>query len=446
MMAVRLTLRHAPTFRASRRYYSFYIHGSSSPPQSFDFSEVRESMLKRRLPFETDYITPTRNRSLRLTLAGYLPFSCEVPRELAYQLDSSLDPTHHLVYFLNVPKGTHLLPDGTDSLHSPGYPFTRRMWAGGTMVFRRRIQADGVPYHCKEWIRDVKMKGDEGEEKIFVDIERAIFPGRYPGEVKEAPRVVEHRTLVFMRENRQEGSPGLVESSSKVLKVFKTTKTPNFFHKMVPTRELLFRFSALTLNAHAIHLDEQFCRAEGHRTLLVQGPLTVVLMIEVLQIHLLTLADYRSSPEDRPETIVQVDYRNLAPLYVDEEMKICVQRREKEIDEGRAAIWDVWIEGPDGRYAVKGTAKAMKKGQVRIHKESRESGEDAMKGHRSYRELGIKSVPEGETIPAEQVALQNSVNARHETVSSEKSSPKEDLSPEEETEKEAEGEAEEERR
>lgn len=297
------------------------------------------------------------------------------------------------------------------------------------MMVRQDIEADGSPYHCSERITDVQIKGKEEEEKIFVRVERAIFPGKYPGEHKEAPRIVEERTLVFMRDNRQEGPPGLVESSSKVLK---PTQKPDLSHKMVPTRELLFRFSALTLNAHAIHLDKQFCReVEGHRNLLVHGPLTVVLMIEVLQTHLTTLADHgRLSSKKRPEIILHVEYRNLAPLYAEEEMTICVKGREKETGEGRISTWDVWIEGPDGGYAVKGTVKTAKKYQGGVV--------------RRFRKLGVKSVSEGETIPEEQVALQNSIKARHETVSRGGGSLKEDLSPEENTKRETKGKAEEE--
>lgn len=308
------------------------------------------------------------------------------------------------------------------------------------MNFRQGIQADGRPYHCNESIADVQIKGKEGEEKVFVRVERAIFPGRYPGELREGPRIIEERTLVFMRDNRLEGSPASIESSSKVLK---PTQTPDFSHELVPTRELLFRFSALTLNAHAIHLDKQFCReVEGHRNLLVHGPLTVVLMIEVLQTHLQIVAGRdRLSSKKKPEMIVHVEYRNLAPLYAEEEMKICVKGREKETGEGRISIWDVWIEGRDGGYAVKGTVKTAKYDGRLV---------------RRFRTLGIRSVPEhdvapqnknsleGETIPAEQVALQNSNSAKHETVSRGETSLKEGLSSEEKTEEKTEKETEDE--
>jgi hydroxyacyl-ACP dehydratase HTD2-like protein with hotdog domain len=110
---------------------------------------------------------------------------------------------------------------------------------------------------------------------------------------------------------------------------------------LIPTQSLLFRFSALTFNAHYIHLDPQYCReVEGHRKLLVHGPLSLVLMLSVLRSQLKGGAIVKS-----------FYYKNLAPLYANEEMKICVRK-----DRGKASQYDVWILGREGGYAVKGSA------------------------------------------------------------------------------------------
>lgn len=438
-MAVTIALRQASSFHVPKRcHHLFLLHHSPSPRYSSDFSQVREKMISRQLPYGTDYMTLTQSRALRLTLADFLPHSREVRQghsngPLVKARDGPLAPTHHLVHFPNVPPSSLLLPDGTDSLHSPGPPFTRRMWAGGSMAFLQDIPLNGRPFHYTQSIADVQIKGKEGEEKIYVRVERVIFAGRYPGEVKGQPNsglyIAEQRSLVFMRDNRQE------DSSSKVLK---PTETPDFSHTMVPTRELLFRFSALTFNAHAIHLDKQFCReVEGHRNLLVHGPLTVMLMIEILQSYLHALAygggsSFEGTPEDRMlEKITHVEYKNLAPLYAEEEMRICVKRRQKEMDRRRTSTWDVWIEGRDGGYAVKGTVKTVLNPSV--------GGKPFIKlkfGRDVSRRGIVGSV--GESIPEEHVALQN-VIARHEIASDEGDSLQNDFAAEEKTEKEIEG-------
>ena len=44
---------------------------------------------------------------------------------------------------------------------------------------------------------------------------------------------------------------------------------------------LLFRYSALTYNAHRIHYDRDYARSEGYPGLLVHGPLQALLMAEL---------------------------------------------------------------------------------------------------------------------------------------------------------------------
>lgn len=77
--------------------------------------------------------------------------------------------------------------------------------------------------------------------------------------------------------------------------------------------------------------------------LLVHGPLTLTLLLTVVQAHLSKSA----------QTIMEVDYKNLAPLYVDEELAVC-GRPKGDTDTG---IWDVWIEGGNGGLAVRGTVR-----------------------------------------------------------------------------------------
>lgn len=51
-----------------------------------------------------------------------------------------------------------------------------------------------------------------------------------------------------------------------------------------------------------------------------------------------------------------VDYKNVAPLYAGEETRVCLRRSPPgDCNEGTKK-WNVWVEGPDGGLAVKGTA------------------------------------------------------------------------------------------
>jgi len=52
------------------------------------------------------------------------------------------------------------------------------MWAGGSLQFNQQkkyqIELDGTRAVCIERITAVRVKGNEGEEKVFVEIERRI--------------------------------------------------------------------------------------------------------------------------------------------------------------------------------------------------------------------------------------------------------------------------------
>lgn len=56
------------------------------------------------------------------------------------------------------------------------------------------------------------------------------------------------------------------------------------------------------------------------------------------------------------ESVRDFDYRNFRPLYVGEELTVCVRRVERS--EGRGS-WEVWIQGVDGGIAVKGTVTTV---------------------------------------------------------------------------------------
>lgn len=104
---------------------------------------------------------------------------------------------------------------------------------------------------------------------------------------------------------------------------------------------MLFRFSALTFNAHRIHLEHDYAtQVEGHARRLVHGPLTLVLMLSVVRSML--------SPG---RMIRYFSYQNVAPLYEGQEMSICVKNDPDNSKEKR-----VWIVREDGALAVKANA------------------------------------------------------------------------------------------
>lgn len=54
--------------------------------------------------------------------------------------------------------------------------------------------------------------------------------------------------------------------------------------------------------------------------------------------------------------VEHIEYKNLAPLFVDEVLTVCGKMKNRGSAGG---VWDVWIEGPKGGLAVRGTVRTF---------------------------------------------------------------------------------------
>ncbi|KAH9906226.1 hypothetical protein F4778DRAFT_637310 [Xylariomycetidae sp. FL2044] len=377
-----ILITHAPE-SGVRTYHS----SSAASQEGLDVNAIRAEMLSRPPQVTRDRLTPEKSHLLNLALAEVLPARCcahmshlePLTREARHGdglRESARFPAgHHLVYFPPQTPGSSLLSDGTEPFQSPGAPFVRRMWAGGSVWARRGVLTyTGRLAACTESIEDVTVQGEPGSEKIYVHISRNYSPDN-DMEALNTCELEEKRTLVFMRPRTEEDRrAGLAQIGGRVIKA---PRPPDFSLTLTPTRNLLFHFSALSYNAHAIHLDREHCRqVEGYRDLLVHGPLSLNLMLAVLESRLGPVigdGTRHVPPEEEAAAVIGVEYRHLAPLYVDEPMRVCVRRLDlKAADEamvrdkvehraalpehGRMGKWEIWIEGPDGGLRVKGTA------------------------------------------------------------------------------------------
>ena len=346
-----------------------------TPPKArrqSSFAHLESSMKSRKIQPIFDDLTPTPSYRLNTTLADFLP-DTNPPSVLppTTESEASLLPTaHHLIYFEPTKRGRDMLADGTNPDQSPGEPFVRRMWAGSTVLYNQAnpFLLDGSRGVCAEFIRGVSFKGQPGQERVFVTVERRqakatpdeidrLAAAQTDGSAKETLEhrvrqrlwrdndadfgpcsILETRNIVFMRARSKEEA----ERDSKKAKEKQLTPqhTPDWSYTVTPDPKLLFRFSALTFNAHAIHLDPEYCReVEGHRTLLFHGPLSYVFIMTLLQQRL---------GQNTNEVIRQVEYRNLAPLYCHEPITFCAKKTGER-------KWDIWAQTPEGGIAVKGT-------------------------------------------------------------------------------------------
>ncbi|KAL4950391.1 hypothetical protein BDW69DRAFT_58084 [Aspergillus filifer] len=326
------------------------------------FSErLHQELTSRQLPLAFDYLHPQPSHLLDLTLTDLFPKtnpSSATQSTLPTVLrPSQLPLAHHLIYFPPQVTLGQLLPDGTDTLHFPGEPFNRRLWSGGSVRYlgSKQILLDGSRAVCAERISDVITKGQPGEEKIIVKIERHIDTVRESDtefdvreriwnngkNIEAQASIIETRDLVFMRDKTADQLAKDKATFSHASRTIKSPTDPEFRYKMKPNKALLFRFSALTFNAHFIHLDQAYTRdVEGYRNLLVHGPLTLTLLLTALRHHL----------HGKHLVLRNIEYKNLAAVYVDERLSVCGRPKLNKDN-----VWDVWIEGSDGGLAVRST-------------------------------------------------------------------------------------------
>lgn len=344
----------------------FFLQGFPFKLRRFSshLSRVQSELTTRKLPLLYDYLSPRPSYLLNRTLQDFLPSPPEhfsVPTRLPSTLyRRPLPPSHHLVYFVTPSVASELLPDGTDLWHSPGDPWVRRMWAGGKIRFPAEggPMLDGGRAVCVEGIRDVHIKGSAGEDKIFVGIERRVAHAEEDEDEHEIRErvwtqdesdqgeavLIETRNLVFMRPRPQPfgGRPSHVGERPR--KALEPPKGPAYAHALTPTPSLLFRYSALTFNAHSIHLDSRYAtEVEHYPSTLVHGPLSLTILLTCLRYHLIPLK----------QRIRQIEYRNVSPLFCGETMRVCGKRSPRKLSDGNEE-WTVWIENSHGALAVKG--------------------------------------------------------------------------------------------
>jgi 3-methylfumaryl-CoA hydratase len=105
--------------------------------------------------------------------------------------------------------------------------------------------------------------------------------------------------------------------------------------EIVPDPVLLFRYSAVTFNGHRIHYDQPYAtQVEGYPGLVVHGPLTATLLMELA----------RDSSAGR--RITGYSFRAVSPLFLPGKITI----NGKPDDLGKCI--QMWAENADGRLAM----------------------------------------------------------------------------------------------
>lgn len=218
-------------------------------------------------------------------------------------LDSPLIPSEHLCYFTPRVQSSQLGRDGSDaSFNPPGGIFTRRMWAGGEMTFEKdnplSVNDDAWENTFVEGAELKTMKSN-GNEMIVVWVRKEIGNDKGVSIVDRRSWIFQPKLSTSKKSKKDVAPPNQVDDvdleaedneedagDSTHSKAKQSIPSPpsaliadssTLLKQNAPN---LFRYSALTFNAHAIHLSKLWARnSEGHPNLVVHGPLNLGLLL-----------------------------------------------------------------------------------------------------------------------------------------------------------------------
>jgi 3-methylfumaryl-CoA hydratase len=248
----------------------------------------------------TELITPGPAEALAGLLGVPLP-------------DRGLPLLWHWVYLLDRPPQAILGADGhpaRDAIPTPPGPGLRRMFAGGRVSQHGPLRT-GAEATRRTWQASSARKQGRSGPLHFVTVRSEISQG---GQVV----ITEEQDLVYREPSPGPPAPARApdpqpppdaQAPPDAHAPPDAQAPPDAHAPPADARDwavevnpvLLFRFSALTYNAHRIHYDRDYARAEGYPGLLVHGPLQALLMAEQARPGLPAQCDY--------------SYRLVAPLF-----------------------------------------------------------------------------------------------------------------------------------
>jgi len=181
----------------------------------------------------------------------------------------------------------------------------RRMYAGGQLQFGGALPV-GATVHRESVVSSVEEKTGRSGSLVFVTVRHELRAGEAAG----TGAVVEHQDLVYRA--MPPPSSGPPPAAAPAPPDPEAAEDWTWTWSLSPDPTLLFRFSALTYNAHRIHYDRTYATtAEGYPGLVVHGPLQAVALAEICR---------RFLPDQR---LTSFRFRALRPAFDGHPVRFC---------------------------------------------------------------------------------------------------------------------------
>jgi len=180
----------------------------------------------------------------------------------------------------------------------PPVPLPRRMFAGRRVEFRDQLRI-GDEVGRVSRVQSIAPKTGRSGQMCFVTVRHEISSPRGLAVIEEQDIVYREKSKAGATVAQREAAPAVAPPAAP----WSRTLTPD------PT--LLFRYSALTYNAHRIHYDTAYARGtEGYPDLVVNGGLTTLLLWEMAK-------------QQTGREIGRSATRNVKALFVNRALTLC---------------------------------------------------------------------------------------------------------------------------
>ena len=268
-----------------------------------------------------DWLGRTRRDEDEITLGAVQRLAATLDQDpTVFRRGSEMPESWYAILFTPIARESTLQPDGhlVTGDFLPPLHGTRRMFAGRRTKFIKPLKIGDMVRRVSTLTRAEPKTGRTGSFTLVTVVHEISGPAGLA--------LTEEQDIVY----RAAVETGTVAAQREAARV---TEKPTWSTPIELDPVLVFRYSALTFNAHRIHYDLPYARdVEGYPALVMNGGLTALLLIETARPHL-----------SRP--IIAYAARALSPLFVG----------QRVVFNGRLAgdTAALWASGPDDGLAYR---------------------------------------------------------------------------------------------
>jgi 3-methylfumaryl-CoA hydratase len=268
-----------------------------------------------------DWLGRTRRDEDEITLGAVQRLAATLDQDPGvFRRGSDMPESWYALLFGPLAPESALGPDGHPRTGDflPPLHGTRRMFAGRRATFHKPLRVGDVVSRLSTVTRAEPKTGRTGAFTLVTVTHDISGPSGLA--------LTEEQDLVY-RAAIEAGTTAPQKEAAQ------SADTPAWSKPIALDPVLVFRYCALTFNAHRIHYDLPYAReAEGYPALVMNGGLTALLLVETARPHL-------------PRPIAAYAARAISPLFVGQRVAF----------NGRLAgdTAALWASGPDGGLAYR---------------------------------------------------------------------------------------------